>query len=227
MECASYTRTLSIIGMPRTSDSASSRLSAFKMQYPTSGEGDWTVSSVRPSLVTSTPRPNGLPGSTRRGPADLNHSPHARWTSSVGGTNPYVSTRNFFTSHSCLGWRLIAIGERAGLEVALVVLEGRLLAAPVGMKLARPVLKQPQPSGMKDQGGGAAGLAAADQACVLQDLDMLVDRRKRQASHPGELADGAGLQAENVNDLTPVRVRQGLQDAVEHGRGAVFVCHIS
>ena len=32
MEWASYTRTLSMIGMPRTSDSASSRLSAFRMQ---------------------------------------------------------------------------------------------------------------------------------------------------------------------------------------------------
>ena len=67
---------------------------AMKRLYPertvisVSGDGDCRDSSVRLSLVTSTPRPNGLPGSTRRGPADLNHSPHARWTSSVGGVNP-------------------------------------------------------------------------------------------------------------------------------------------
>src|ERR1700737_4283400 len=96
-------------------------------------------------------------------------------------------------------------------EVALVVLEGRLVAAPVGMELAHPVLKQPEPPRVKGQVGRAAGLAAADPTRALQNLDVRVDRRSRQASHPGELADGAGLQAEDVNDLAPVRVRERLQ----------------
>src|SRR5690349_18400855 len=72
------------------------------------------------------------------------------------------------------------------------------------MELAHPGLKQPEPPRVKGQVGRAAGLAAADQPRVLQNLDVLVDRRERQASHPGELADGAGLQAEDVHDLAPV-----------------------
>src|ERR1700745_260362 len=98
-------------------------------------------------------------------------------------------------------WRLAALGGRVAAEVALVVLEGRLVAAPVGMELAHPVLKQPEPLRVEGQVGRAAGLAAADQAGVLQDLDVLVDRRERQASHPGELAGGAGGHAGGVEHL--------------------------
>src|SRR5690348_2272404 len=103
---------------------------------------------------------------------------------------------NFFIRSSCLRCRLPR-RYRVTAEVAVVILEGRLVAAPVGAELAGPVLEQPEAPRVQDQVGRPAGLPAADQARVLQDLDVLVDRGKRQAPHPGELADGAGLQAED------------------------------
>ena len=116
---------------------------------------------------------------------------------------------------------------RVHAEIALIILERRLIAAPVGMELAHPVLKQPEPSRIEDQVGRAAGLAPGDQAGIFQDLDVLVDRRKGQASHPGKLADGAGLQAKDVDDFTPVRIRERLQHAVQHDCGVVCVCHVT
>src|SRR5215469_5722050 len=111
--------------------------------------------------------------------------------------------------------------------MALLVLERGLITAPVGMELARPLLEQPEPAGVEHQVGGAARLAPADQASVLQDLYVLVDRWKRQVSHPGEVADGARLQAQNVNDLPPVRVCESPQHTIERGRALGVTFHIT
>jgi len=86
--------------------------------------------------------------------------------------------------------------------------------APEGAKFLRPgmdLLKRFGPELIKPV---AAFASLGDKMRVLEDFQMLGDRRKRNSKRPGELGGGAFAGLEGLKHPAPRGVRDGVEDVV-------------
>ena len=85
--------------------------------------------------------------------------------------------------------------------------------------LGDPLLDRAHRRRLETACADAADLLGADQAALLQHVDVLDDGRQRHRERLGELADRGRALAQPGDDRAPARVGEGTEGPVERGIG--------
>jgi hypothetical protein len=107
-----------------------------------------------------------------------------------------------------------------------VVLEGTELLVPVGLQLVEPGLERQHRLGTEPEHPSAGVLGQSlvgDDPGVQQDPEVPTHRGGRRAEGVGELAGAARPLTEQLDDLAPDSVSEGLEECVD---GLDMVNHI-